>query len=189
MSRWTEDWPEFEDVPNEIDVELDKLETEPDEVDLEIPDVWWAEDLQSIEDHDLQEKEIQAAQKLMEEGAEFDARLDTKVESGQIEPATAEVEYLCEMMPKERKAATRAGLATEGLTYDHLGDISEDQDLLATGNPDLLDRKAAMVKRVRELGPDQAQEVADKLEEDGQILDTSRESISRQVKLSQIDRK
>lgn len=178
MANWRVDWAGFEE-------DTEEFEARALEADLEIPDVFWADDIAKIEDPRLRNHEIRAAQKIVQQERELSARM----ESEGMDPGTREVEILCSLMPKKRVAATRSALANVGLTYDHLGDIAEDQQMLCTGNPDLLDRKVDLLGTISEMGPDRAQELADRMLEEEGISDEAHESISRQVRLSRLARK
>jgi hypothetical protein len=150
------------------------------EDDSDIPDVWWADDIRRIEDPDIRQKEIEAAEALLEERKE----LLKKHEDGEIDEATLQGKMLVELDPKERKAATRCGLESVGLDWDQLGDLAEDYDALTTGDTEFSDQKERLKEMIREMGPDDAQELADEMYEDARISKQAHETISRQVRLS-----
>lgn len=168
------DWPDHGEQIEET--EEDMLN------DLEIPEVPWADDIRKIEDPVLREKEIETAEKLLEERRQALERY----ESGEIDEATLHNELEHKIGPKERRAATRAGLESVGITYDDFGDLSEDRDILAKGDAGLFDVKDRLKETIRELGPDAAQELADQMLEDGEISEDTHESISRQVRLGRV---
>ena len=156
-----------------------------DREEVEVPDVPWAENIRNIENPIIQEREIEAAEKLLEEkkelGREFDA--------GEIDQIKYEAEIAYELGTKMARAATRTALESVGITYDHLSDISEDQDILATGDPKLFDLKDQVKEKITELGPEAAQELADRMLEEEKISEESHESISRQVRLQKDSQK
>lgn len=152
------------------------------EPDPEIPDVPWKEDIQGIENQILREKEIEAAQELLEREKE----LLEKVESGEIDQPTFEYEYFLKLGRERVKAATRSALESVGITSDHLGDIAEDNRLLAKGDTELLDQKDRLKETIRELGPEDAQDLADEMLEDERISKDTHETISRQVRLRRL---
>ena len=130
----------------------------------------------------LREKEIEAAQELLEE----QRKALEKHESGEIDDATLQNELDNKIGPKMRKAATRSGLESAGLTWDHLGDLAEDNRFLAKGDTELLDQKDRLKEVIGELGPDASQELADEMLEDGRISEEAHETISRQVRLRRV---
>lgn len=152
------------------------------EADPDIPDVWWKEDIQGIENPILREKEIEAAEALLGEKKE----LLKKYEDGEIDEATLQGKMLVELDPKEIRAATRCGLESVDLTWDHLGDIAEDNRFLATGDTKLLDLKDRVKEKIGEMGPDASQELADRMLEEGEISKDTHETISRQVRLRRL---
>ena len=153
--------------------------------EVEVPDVPWAEDIRKIENPILQEKEIEAAEKLLEEEKEWGRRFD----EGEIDQIRYEAGIAYELGSKMARAATRSALESQGITYDHLGDLSEDQAILSTGDPKLFDLKDQVKHKITELGPDAAQELADRMLEEEKISEESHESISRQVRLQKDSQK
>jgi hypothetical protein len=168
--------------PLDFKEDLVDLEREENVVEDNIPDVWWADDIRSIENPVVREQEIEAAEKLLEEETE----LLRKYEEGQIDEPTFDHKYQHELRPKMRRAATKSCLESVGLGWDHLGDISEDYDFLTTGDTKMLDLKDRLKERIRELGPEEAQELADKMLEEGEIGKEAHETISRQVRLHRV---
>ena len=166
-----QDWESNEEMTEEDLVE-----------DLEIPDVYWAEDIRNIENPMLKEREIETAQELLEE----QRKALEKHESGEIDDATLQNELDNKIGPKMRRAATRSGLESVGITYDDFGDLSEDLDILAKGDTGLIDAKDRLKDSIRENGPDAAQELADEMLEDGRISKGTHETISRQVRLRKL---
>ena len=70
-----------------------------------------------------------------------------------------------------------------GVTYDDLGDLSEDLSLFSTGKIELIELKDRVKDEIRSLGPEAAQELADRMFDEGEISEEAHESISRQVRL------
>lgn len=168
--RWGDydDRLEFEDTLEE-DEEL--LEAE-----LDIPDVWWKDDIAKIEDPKLREREIQAAKKSLEEKRE----LDEKFKSGQID----EFGYWAgneRLHLKDARAATRSGLASVGLDYGKIEELSEDYDILVTGDLKLIDANDRVNKLVKD-HPQAAQELADRMFEEGRLSEEAHKFISGKVK-------
>jgi hypothetical protein len=173
------DYDDYFEEPEEALLEEpeEMLEESPD-----IPDVSWKEDIQGIENPILREKEIETAKELLEKEKE----LLEKVESGEIDQATFEHEYFHKLVPEKSKAATRSALESVGITWDHLGDLSEDWDILVSGDTRVLDLKDQVKEKIREMGPDAAQELADRMLEEEKISEKTHETISRQVRLHRV---
>jgi hypothetical protein len=104
---------------------VEQVEDEEDMADLEIPDVSWKDDIEKIPDFDVKLEEIEKAKKFVSE----EKVLREKVDSGDLSVGM----YESITKPIRKKATTRCGLASVGLSFDHLGDVAEDAGLLATG--------------------------------------------------------
>jgi hypothetical protein len=143
--------------------------------DLEIPEVRWEEDIERIPDLDLKFEEIQKAEKFIAEKKALDDRL----ENGEISLGA----YDSILRPKIRKATTRCGLASVGLTYDDLGDISEDYDLLTTGSLKLTKLKDQIKETIEDLGPDAAEDLTDNMLEEERLGREAYDLIKRQSRL------
>jgi len=152
------------------------VDDQPEYDDLEIPDVRWKEDIEKIPDHDLKLKEIQEAEKFEAE----EKALRDRVENGDMSLGM----YESIIRPKMRKATTRCGLASVGLTYDDLGDLSEDAEFLATGDLKMTELKDRLKDTIEDIGPDAAEELADQMHEEERLSDDSYERIQRQIRLN-----
>ena len=170
------------EIPSDSGEDLSDLEREENTGEDGIPDVWWADDIRKIQSRILREKEIEIAQELLEEQK---AVLE-KHESGEIDDATLQNELNNKIGPKMRKAATSSGLESIGLSWDHLGDLAEDNRFLAKGDTALLDQKDHLKEMIEKIGPDVSQELADEMLEDGRISKEAHETISRQVRLRRV---
>ena len=149
------------------------------EAEMEIPEVEWAEDIRRIEDPEIREKEIEIAEHIQER----EQGLKDKLDSGEISKNEYLGEYESDLRSQKRKATTRCGLESVGLTYDHLGDLSEDYDILISGNPEIAEIKERVKKTIDVLGENDAQELADQMLEEGKLSEKGHESITRQVRL------
>jgi hypothetical protein len=161
------------------DDDIDQYEfvEDQDEInDLEIPDVRWKEDIDKIPDHDLKLSEIEEAKKFRNE----ERALRESLENGDISLGM----YESIIRPRMRKAATRCGLESVGLTYDDLGDLSEDAELLATGDLKMPGLKDRLKDTITDIGPDAAEELANRMHEEERLSDDSHERIKRQIRLS-----
>ena len=174
MNALKDEMYEFEEQPDEADIE--NLQPE-----MEIPDVHWAKDIRRIENPILREREIEAAKKLFEKEQELNAR----IESEELSPFDAEIEF--ESLRQQKAAAsTRSGLASVGLTYDHLVDVAEDYDRLTTGDYRTVDLADQVKRKVYELGPENAQKLADEMLEEGRLSRKNYDFITRKVRLSSL---
>ena len=162
---------EFEEQPDETDIENLQLENE-------IPDVHWAKDIAQIENPILREREIEAAKKIVEKEEEINAR----VESGELCQFDAEMEF--ESLRSQKAAAsTRSGLASVGLTYDHFIDVAEDFDHLTLGHYKTVESADRLKRIICELGPQRAQQLADRWMEERRLSRESYDLITRQARL------
>jgi hypothetical protein len=145
--------------------------------DLEIPDVRWKEDIEKIPDYDVKLEEIEKAKKFLNE----EKVLRDRVDNGEISDGM----YESIIKPKMRKATTRAAFASVDLTFDHLGDISEDPGLLVTGEGDLklTELKDQIKETIERIGPDAAEELADKIHDEERLGDDAHELIKRQTRI------
>lgn len=169
MSRFNEN-PEYDD--------------EMIEENLEIPDVLWAEEIDKIEDREIRRKEIEIAEevKVREEA------LNEKYDAGEMTDYQYWEAKEFEINKDKSDASFRCSLESEGFTFDRLGDLSEDYDLLmadASYDFNLLDKKDRLIKSIESLGPEESQELADRMLEEGRLSEKTHEMISRQVRIHQ----
>ena len=174
MSGYKNEMEPFDELPDERQIE--NLEFE-----IEIPDVYWAQDIRSIENPILKEREIEAAEKLCKK----EKHLHARIESGELYGFKAEAE-LDSLRVQKSKAATRAGLASVGLTYDHLIDVAEKAGWLTTGDDRVLNQAEQVEKAIDQLDPQSAQQFADKLLKEGKLDRQMYEYFLRQVRLSSL---
>lgn len=158
------------------DNRYDFVEDNTDLDDLEVADVPWKEDIEKIPDLDLKLKEIQEAEKFKAEKKALDDRL----ENGEISLGA----YDSILRPKIRKATTRCGFASVGLTYDDFGDVSEDYDLLTTGSLVLTKLKDQIKETIEDLGPDAAKDLADQMLAEERLEKDTHDLISRQIRIN-----
>ena len=180
MSRdcYDDDVEQYELVEDQI--ELQELLEEQERInELEIPEVRWKEDIEKIPNHDRKLQEIEKAKTLLDEEKALKARLD----SGEISEGKHDAIYQDIIKPKMRKATTRCGLASVGLTFDHLGDISEDAEFSATGSLKLPELKDRLKKTIEDIGPDAAEELADRMLAEERLGKDAHERISRQIRI------
>ena len=192
FSRNPEDW-EYGEYPPEDQEELG-AEFDQEGIDESliepIPDVYWAEDIAGIENPELRTRAIEQAESIRDARAE----LETKLDAGVIDLDQFEAEVNFNIRPKESRASSSAGLNAAGITYDDLGSLSEDRRFLEekAADPDspLVDLKAEVRKKAHRMGPDHAQELADRMYEEEELTDEAYELIScenRRVKIERSD--
>ena len=174
MNALKEEMYDFEEQPDETDIENLQLENE-------IPDVHWAKDIAQIENPILREREIEAAKKIVEKEEEINVR----VESGELSPFDAEIEFES-LRSKKAAASTRSLFASVGLTYDHFGSVAEDNFRLSYGNYDYINLSDKVKKAVYDIGPENAQQLADEMLEEGTLSRENYDFISRQARLSSL---
>jgi len=189
MTGWDFDGSGFEDLPEGFEEDIieahfeepEEQWAEPMELDPEVPDVYWSDYILGIENQVLREEEIARAEQILGEYGELDA----KFEAGEMDPVLYKMERLVGPLPRKASAAaTRAGLAAQGLTWDHLVDLGDDYDSLVNGDLGHLDLKQDILHSIAERGPEYAQQRADQMLEDGQISEEAHESISRLVRIA-----
>jgi hypothetical protein len=174
MNALKEEMYEFEEQPSEADLQNPQLE-------MEIPDVHWAKDIAQIENPILREREIEAAKKLVEKEDELNAR----IESGELCQFDAETEF-SSLRSQKAAASTRSLFASVGLTYDHFGSVAEDNFRLSYGNYDYINLSDKVKKAVYDIGPENAQQLADEMLEEGTLSRENYDFISRQARLSSL---
>jgi len=147
----------------------------------EIPDVHWKEDIENIDDDYLRDMQIEAAQKIFDK----DRQVSDQYERGEIDDFEWEIQQ-AELIKESAQASTRAGLASVGITPDHLGDISEDNDFVQTGNVEMIEKKERLQETIDKIGPDAAQDLADRMLDEEKIGKEAHDMISRQARLHRL---
>jgi len=179
QQEYPEEHEEYEEYEEKIEEEPEALH----EWVENFPEPEWARDLLAIENDLLREQNLVRAEKLL--GAK--EQLEQKVESGEISQAKFEMEYENGLRRPLSRARTSASLAAAGLTYDRLGDVSEDLELLASDasadESRLLNLKDEVKETVERLGPEAAQELADRMQAEGNLGKEAHGLISRQTRI------
>jgi hypothetical protein len=184
-NKWKINIKEMEFTMNALKYEMSELEEQPDEADIEnlqpemeLPEVHWAKDIARIENPILREREIEDANKIVEKEEKINAR----IASGELCQFDAEMEF--ESLRQQKAAAsTRSGLASVGLTYDHFIDVADEYDRLTPGDYRTVELADQVKRKVCELGPQEAQELADLMLEEGRLSRKTYDFISRQARL------
>ena len=186
MTHWYEGFGEFDEMPEEYpEVIPDEYlkEQDPqliDSLEMDIPDVWWAESIKDIENPQIRQKEIKAAEKILEK----QKTLDEKLESGEFSQSRYDHENLVKLGRQKANFSARCDFESDGLTYDHLGDH---YDLLLAevgGEPKAAKMKDQLKESIDRLGPEASKDLADQMLEDGKISKNTHDTISRQVRLN-----
>jgi len=155
------------------------LEKELSENDVEIPHNWWLEDIEKLTEPNILIKELDGAKKI----AEKEIELKDKLKSGEMSKERYDHENLEVLGKKKAKYATRSALESEGITYDDLGDVSEDWGIMTSMNPKVAEMKEGVKELIHDQGPEFAKEHADRMLEEGKISESTHKSILRQVRL------
>jgi hypothetical protein len=183
MKLWHDEFEEFDEQPEEIPDEFVK-EKDPESIDLiemNTPDLWWAEPIKGIENPEIKQKENEAAKKIIEK----QDTLNEKLDSGEISKSEFDHEHLVKLGREKAKLSTRSDLESVGLSYDHLADISEDMSFIFAGEVDLIEKTGRIEKMIELQGPEASQELADEMLADGRISKNAHDLISRKVRLSE----
>jgi len=178
MNNWEGDFDWFDDMLDEFFETDFSDETIPE--DLEIPDVEWADEIEQIDNPKIKEREIEAAEKILDK----EENLEKKLEDGDIDENQYLNEYEFGIQNSKRKATTRTGLESVDITYDDLGDITEDMDILISGTPEIADMKEQLKSTIDSIGSEAAQELADDMLEEGRLSKSTHDTITRQVRLN-----
>jgi len=173
MSRTFNEYNRFERVQDE------NIENEQNENDLKTLQNWWLEDLGRTENSEMLINQLEKAKKI----AEKEKELDEKLESEEISKDRYDHERLVVLGREKAKFGTKCALESEGITYDHLKDVSEDYEILTTMNPKPAEMKEKMKELIHNKGPEYSKELADKKLEKGEISKTTHESIMAQIRL------
>ena len=144
---------------------------------------WWNESIEEIHNPDLQEKRIEGAKKILEAEKE----LDRKLESGEISKSRYDHEKLVVLGRRKARFSVGADLESVDLSWDHLGDLSEQQRSLASeaaGNRTPERFRDQVEKTIREQGPDWVEEWADENLEKGKMPKEVHDQVSRSVRIA-----
>jgi hypothetical protein len=173
---YDDDVEQYELVEDQIE-EMELLEEQERINELEIPDVRWKEDIEKIPAYDVKLEEIEKAKNFLKEEKVLRERVDNgDLSLGMYESITK---------PIMKKATTRCGLASVGLTYDHLGDLSEDGEFIVTGegNLKMAELKERLKDKIEDIGPDAAEELADRMLAEERLGRDAHDLIKRQSRL------
>ena len=174
----------FDELPDEnfdnpdelIEQKVEDL-IEPEQMD--IPDVHWARDIERIQNPRLRQREIGAAEKILDKEKE----INEKYERGEMTDYQFWEATQFGLRREKVQASTRSSLASVNLTYDDLGDLSEDWGHVVNRDLESMDRKERLIKTIDSIGPENAKELADEMHKEGKLSDNTHQSILRQVRL------
>ncbi len=183
MRECSEEFDAYDEILEEYVEEVveEELEETPRE-ELEIPDVDWAKNIREIDDPEIQKKEIEAAEEIVEKQKVLDEQWD----AGEITDYQHWEKYHFEIMPEKSKAMSRASMASINLTYDDLGELGEDLgDMCSEAAGDL--RPAKFKEQVQEsidtLGPDFVEDWKKEKLENDDMPEEINERVSRQIRM------
>ena len=198
MMEWNEEYEEdfeyTEDFDEDIDEDFEYTEEFDEQIDRELEEGLrcerieeikthkeiWAKDLGNIEDPELQAKEIEAAEKMIEKRQDLEKKLD----SGEITKDQFNDEIEFGIRRKEARATTRFGLASVGITWDDIGDAMDELADLRAGNLETMEEKKTFKKYIELAGDEASQEIIDRALEEGKIDEDMHKSFSRYVRLN-----
>lgn len=170
MAEETEGFHEMWEEEMDNDLLEEKIET---------LDEGLVEDIKNIEDPEIREREIEIATHIQEKETSLKAKLD----SGEISKSEYLDAYEFGLRRQKSNAKTRCGLASVGITYDHLGNVSEDYDLIASGKPEIAYMKQRVNQAIDVMGEDAAEELAGRMLEEETLSERGHKSIKRQIRL------
>jgi hypothetical protein len=165
------EWEEFYD-------ELEYEDSPEESVEILMPD-WMPEDhwdeILEIKNPKVRLDQVEKEERLHEEREELMREYD----EGEIEDWEFEA-LNRDLMHRESGLNTRRAIRTQGIDYPDLGELSEEYDILTTGDIERIemnDRLNAFVKA----DPESAQERADRMFENGEIGEEAYELICEKV--------
>lgn len=174
MEYWKEDYEIIDEV-----LEEDRENEWHREIEFDIPEVRWAEDIENIENLILKAKEIESADNILQMEREWEARY----EAGEISLDYLIAERLFGSIGKaKRQAATRSGLASVGITYNDLGILSGDAERLYSGDIEMMGKDERLKEVIETMRPESAQELADEMLEEGEISEETYEYIKDKIR-------
>lgn len=162
----------------------DEMESRLSNEGMELPDVYWREDLLNIENPRLREELVKEAEDLLAEQKELEGRVD----SGEISKEEYEDRFNFDLRRRMSRSASKSGLASVGLSVDDLYDLSDRYDHFlseASGEGGSVDRLERLAEEVERLGPEAAQELLERLYREGELGEEAYELIRRRIRLSE----
>ena len=179
MRNWHKEPDEFVEIPDE------HLEEKiPEEViieKLETLDAEWAEDIKRIEDPEVMEEEIKAAEEIMEHEREMKEGL----ESGEITEDHYAGEYEIGLMQEKRKAITRCFFKSKGYYDSCPRGLFEGWDTRDPESPEMAKNREDLRMAIDAIGPESVRYLSDRMLNEGRISRETHETISQQVRLSE----
>jgi len=103
-------------------MENPEFDKELPEENIDVPDEWYAADIENIHNLDLRARKIAAAEKIREQEQDLDAKFDADKISGYQYWS----EYEFGIRPQKVHLSTCTGLESDDLTYDMFSDIVGD---------------------------------------------------------------
>jgi hypothetical protein len=188
MSEWHEDYDEnpdecYEENPDENPEEVEEEFIEGKLLEERgLPLDWWTESIEKIGDEELREEALETAAELSEK----EQNLEERLESGEISQSRYDHEKLAVLGKEKADFAVRCDLAKEDITFDKLGDLSEDVGNViaeAAGNRLPTWMKEGVNQLIDRRGPEYVREWADTKHEEEILTDDRHESVLRQVRL------
>jgi hypothetical protein len=157
----------------------ENLENDIKEKEHEIPEPWWYEETEKIQNPYTRLERLEDAKKIVEE----EIKLNDKLGSGEISKERYDHEKLEVLGKKKAKFGTKCSLNSEDLSYDIIFDELENWDIIRSEDPKVTKMKEGVKKLINERGPEFAKDLADEMFEDGKLSKKAHQSILRQTRL------
>ena len=164
-----------DEMSEEMDEEYEKEKLE----EMGIPEVEWAEDMERIEDLEIRQEEIKAAEEIVEK----ERALNERRESGE----TTGEDYLSErniyLRGKKREATTRSFLKSRGRNVgNHLGRVFEGWDDIKEGSQAMVRKKTDLWQVKNQLGEEGFEELLNRTVDGYELREEIDEEVLEQVK-------
>ena len=164
-----------DEMSEEMDEEYEKEKLE----EMGIPEVEWAEDMERIEDLEIRQEEIKAAEEIVEK----ERALNERRESGE----TTGEDYLSErniyLRGKKREATTRSFLKSRGRNVgNHLGRVFEGWDDIKEGSQAMVRKKTDLWQVKNQLGEEGFEELLNRTVDGHELREEIDEEVLEQVK-------
>jgi hypothetical protein len=174
--KWVEKSPEGESEKPERG---EKISLE----EMGIEKKWWNESIEEIKNPVVREERIERAREIIQAENE----LDEKLQSGEISQSRYDHEKLVVLGKRKARFSVGADLDSVGLSWDRLGEVSEEQSILikeAAGDPAFARFRDRVERAIQVLGPEWVEDWADDSLENGRMPKEVHESVSRKVRVA-----
>jgi len=174
--EWVEKSPEGE---SEKPVHGEKISLEK----MGIEKKWWNETIEKIKNPVVRDERIERAREIIQAEDE----LDEKLASGEISQSRYDHEKLVVLGKRKARFSVGADLDSVGLSWDRLGQVSEEQRILieeAAGDPAFARFRDRVERAIQVQGPEWVKDWADDNLENGRMPKEVHESVTRKVRVA-----